>query len=376
MSIGTSHVDNGRLEVTDQEKVLQNTVLLQLGAENQSERGEMRGFAGFEYVNYSGDDLEDKSLYYVQFDAERRFELSDFSVQGGFTEDHLLRTAYIADSPNVLPSEIADFASTNQGLVDGTDVDLGVVTQQIKRTRSEIAPELTYKHSQRTDISLKMDYYSVEFDDSGTGVSLIDNESTSYAMRVTHATTPISSYFMEVDSTHYKPERGPETDSLELTFGWRRSLSELTQFSVQVGARKTDYEDRSKESGVLARVSLSRRVAEGILRGSLGRSLMPNAWGDVVEADTLNLSYRKNLSPRISVFVRGDIYMMDTDDRFSIGRSQDYYNLTAGLNWSLTRELYLGLSYNYRFIDREFDSDHTDANTISLAFSYRPLKSL
>ena len=107
-------------------------------------------------------------------------------------------------------------------------------------------------------------------------------------------------------------------------------------------------------------------------RGSVERSVLPTAYGDVVEADRINLGYTGAVSETLTFRLNLNAYDIKSDSSGRSSSNRKYATVTPSLSLALSETWNVALGYTYRWTDRENDPSSASSNSASLSLIYRP----
>lgn len=378
--------DNVRMEQDDepgqheQEGVVA-TATAQARVRNLTEISELSGVAGFTYLTYQGvDDLDDQPTGFLDLRASRRTERTDYGLRASARSEVILRRVQeILDDfePGDGDMDLGDdgqapgddLPGPGDEPIDG-DIDDNVVREQIERTRIILTPYVGYALNERTDARLGYSYFALRYEAQGEDAGLRDSDSHSVYGQLTRDLSPRDRVNLRVQMSRFEPDESIDSDAYEATVGWTRDVSPRITVGVELGARQVDSE-LSDSYGTVFALQGVFDTERGEFSGFLQRSVLPSAFGDLVEADRLDLSYRRAISERMSFgfSVRGFDTRRDSGDS---DRDRSYLSAGPRLNWALSPAWDVGVAYTYRWTQRENESGSAAGNSVSLSLIYRP----
>ena len=122
----------------------------------------------------------------------------------------------------------------------------------------------------------------------------------------------------------------------------------------------------------------SLTTREGNIRGSLRRALQPNAFGQVLETDTVSLSYQRKLSERIDLALTANYTNWESESTSAglvVFESEfERFDVGPSLLWSFHPNFSARLHYEYRWLEEERGafSGSGSANAFGIAIRYSP----
>lgn len=369
----TSYEDNVRLE-QDEDDAIVTSATAQARVRNVTETSQVSGVAGLTYLNYSGaDELDDEEAGFLEFDAGRNTERVGYGVRASLRSDVILRRVdRIPEGFDLSDRDMGDGAGAIEEELPelGLDVDEGVVREQIERRSMLVSPYLAYSLTERSQTRVGYTFYGLRYDDDARDAGLQESDSHSVFAQLSREVTPLDTMDVRIRASHFEPEASLESDNYELTVGWQRQISPRLTLGGEIGGRRVES-DISNDEGLVFSLRGSYDTERGRFSGSLQRSVLPSAFGDVVEADRLELSYRRSLSQRatFSFSLRGYETRRDSGNS---DRDRSFLTAAPNLSYALSPTWNVGVGYTYRWTDREDELGSASGNAVSLSLVYRP----
>jgi hypothetical protein len=163
--------------------------------------------------------------------------------------------------------------------------------------------------------------------------------------------------------------------------GLNYKITETLAGDIFVGPQRIDSKtDLGTEtttktaSGTSYGVELSKQFERSNLYLSVNRGAVPTGSGEPLLQERLGLGYRHQFSPRLSISVPFAIFRNETI-RFGDGGGQGadrrvFFSALPELNWRVTEDLALGVSYRYRYERFENSGTSADSNAVFVSLFY------
>ncbi|MEQ8857263.1 MAG: hypothetical protein RIC56_01325 [Pseudomonadales bacterium] len=362
------HDDNVRMSPTDEEDGLVNTLTGQLTLRQVTERADFAAIVGATYLDYSGVDLDDEDIEFLQVRGIWEGERVRYGLRGSVRRDVLLRTADTLDDFTGGAGD-EDFVVDDDTSIPPDDVDVGSVETQIRRIRTDVSPRVDFELGARTGLGLAYRYYANEYDEE-PGVDVQDGEQHEVGVELARNLSEISTFRLRARAARFDPEVDETVDSYEIVAGLDRRFSDRFFGSIEVGGRRAET-DQETDNGFVVRLRGIQSLERGRLAASLERSLVPSTSGDMVERDTARLQFYRSVSDRVAISVESRAYRISESTGVG-GGDRDYVEIEPRIERALSPSWSLGLSYRYRWVDRENEVDSASSNAVSLFLSFRP----
>jgi hypothetical protein len=303
-----------------------------------------------------------------------------WGLNGAVRRDVLLRTVGTILDPTGAPGT-SGTPPPGQGtdgvpIGDGIGSDAGSVQEQVRRTRTEASPFASYQLSQNTNMRLGYSYLGLAYDkESATGLQ--DSTTQAVTLDLSNRVTQRDIVRLGIGAARFDPNANPDsTDAYQMSVGWDRDFSERVRAGIDVGGQ---WSERAGDTntGYLVRLRASRTTDVGVLNARFAHSLQPGGYGDLVESDTLDLTYRVNLSSRLELNVNGRGYRIrqSSNQTSNNNNDRDYAEIGPELTYALFESLRVGAYYHYRWVDRQSDGSAT-SNAVGLTLTYQPKRAI
>lgn len=312
-------------------------------------------------TNYTGNEFEDTH--------EEQVTLSSF-VQS--TE----RTRLGLDA-RVRWDTLFESAVLGSGTGDIQDVDIGLVTTQVRRNYRELLPSVGYALSERSSLTFRYRLTDVLFDDVGT-TGLVDYQqhflSGTYSYRLTD-TTDLQAV---VQGAQFRPAAGTESETTALLAGISHKFSATANVGFRAGVGKTtetltDGSQVDNSTFVLEALATQRSELSQ-LEGVVSRDVQPSGSGKSVAADQLRVNWNRYLSPTTAFFLRTTVISANVLEGSDPLVDRRYAEAEAGLGWYWTPEWSFSAAYKYR--NQKYDAavDSAQSSGVSVALAWAPLR--
>ena len=379
--------DNIRLSTDgEEESAIATTVGGAWHVRNVTETSSVDAVLGAQYLMYSGYDgtneLDNEDIEYGEIHARMRGERLQWGLNGSVRRDVILRTVGAIIDPSSQP------ATPNEGTPPpveggvpigegvGSDVDAGSAQEQVRRLRTQASPYVAYDLSQKTNLRLGYSYLGVDYDKE-TATGLEDSTTQAVTLDLSNRVTERDAARIGIGAARFDPDNSPDsTDAYQASVGWDRDFTDRVRAGIDLGAQSSDR-DGDTYNGYLLRLRASRTTDVGILRARYAHSLQPAGYGDLVESDTLELTYRIDLTSRVDLSIDGRGYRIrESSNQISnANNDRDYVDVGPKLTYELLESLRVGAYYRYRWVDRQ-DEGSGSSNAVGITLTYQPLRRL
>jgi hypothetical protein len=378
--VDSQYDDNVRLSTDGEDSAIATTTGGELHVRNVTESSEVEGIAGAKYLTYSGyngpDQLDNEDIEYGEIHARVRAERLQWGLNGAVRRDVLLRTVGTILEPIGVPGTTGTpppvQGTDGVPIGDGIGSDAGSVQEQVRRTRTEVSPFASYQLSQKSSLRLGYSYLGLDYDKE-TATGLDDSTTQAVTLDLMNRVTQRDVARIGFGAARFDPDNNPDsTDAYQFSAGWDRDFSDRVRAGFDVGGQ---WSERAGDTntGYLLRLRASRTTDAGVLRARFAHSLQPAGYGDLVESDTLDLTYRVNLSSRLDLNVDGRGYRtrQSSNQSSNDNNERDYVEIGPELTYALFESLRVGGYYHYRWVDRQSEGSAT-SNAIGLTLTYQP----
>jgi len=371
----TSYDDNVRLSTEELEDAgFVNTAMIQARVANITETTQVSGVIAASFVDYAQTrDTEDSDNLVLRFIADQRFERGSVGATVSAERDSVFRYAGIITDPFSFQDESEIDRELNDLADNAEDVDEAVIREQLERTRFGVAPQASYNINSRTTASLRYQYYEVQFDDEDLanqfGAQDTETQTATASMRRT--LTERSSATMSVSTTKFDPKQDAGSDAYEVNLGIDRQMSERTSLRATIGVNRVSPDIGEDNDGNSGSLEITHATNNGLLRASIRRSLYPSAYGEILESDMLQFSYRHRFSARFAASI-GANGISSSSNQGQSNQDRDFFAVNPEVVWAFSENLQITAGYQFTWNDRENESGDATSNALFLSFSYQP----
>lgn len=369
LSVSTD--DNARLTPSSADAIVLGKLTAQGHLRNVSETHTISALIGGTLNEYDNADdrFEDKKNLFTTLRANRVLSFGTVGLQASAKRDDLTRSATVirtGDGSEFLDELIED--------VEADDVDVASTREQAERTRYRLSPNVSFRTSALGTLQLSASHDRTRYDRIGRLIGLRDRESDGVEATFTQRVNPTNSFNATTRASRFTSEGSADVDAFEGRLGWSRDLSELTSVLLEVGARRSEPDIGESETGFVYRLRGTRKLETGRIALSAERSLMPDPYGNVVDADRVSALWNRRFSPRmnVSVSLRGYRTRFEGRGAGVTGRDRDYAEVRTRLRWRMNEDWSISANYSYRWLDRKILQDSAASNDFSLTLSYTP----
>lgn len=312
------------------------------------------------------DDLQ-RLEQFLEFDTRYRSPRSDFALFGGYSR----RDAYTSELVE------ADF--------DEFDPDDPVVSQTTRlvldntRTRYQLRPRYTYQLSERTGLQAAVTAEVVDYESEGT-TSQVDFSFWQVDGTWVRQLDPRSKLsFGPYYSRYEARDDTTESDAYGLVVNWDREWTQRLRGGLTFRVERNEWTRtlpapaEETETAWGAVLNLESRGEISLWRVNLGRQITPTGSGTKANLDQLRVAYHRSLSPRLTSISAVRLLRVRSQTDFARGDDRDYARLELGLQWAMTRTLFIGTGYEFTW--REFTQEGEDAlnNAVYVSLKYEGL---
>lgn len=304
---------------------------------------------------FPGESAEESTDYFLQGLIEDLTPRRRTGVQAAFS------------SQDVVRSETPD-AEFEGDLGDPQDVGSGRITLRNRRDLVRIAPYFSYDLTQRHGLELRAHYVDAQFDNQQSFQQDFSDAGASAGLAFKFS--PRSRITVRALASRY--ETSFDTDAYGGHAEWATDFSPTALMYLRVGAQKTEPEDRSSETSVVAGVGGRWTRERNALFLDLTRTVEPISAGTVVERHQLRLRVDHDVSPRLSLLL-GMRASRDEDIREAgTYPTREYAAADVGLEWRWLRYVAVTAAYNYRWQEYADEPSDASANGFLIGLVYEP----
>lgn len=344
---------------------------LRLG--RRSELWDLSANARLRASRYEGQDGLDTVDNFFDVTAKRRFERGSFDASANLTNDTTLQNETI-------------------------DLDTGLTTAQIDRSRRDLQLAASYMFTESTWVEASVGYSMTEYDD-GERYGLFDYDNLTPGLRLSHQLNPKTQVFAILNHTKVDYDRfdelQSETDSLQI--GAAYEFTERWKLNGSIGSRRTrtsqtvfDIVPRpgleflfpfiydvvslprdSETTGLVYNATLSRSFETGSLGLNASRSVTPSSTGSDTDTTAVTLNADRRFSAKLLGRLAVSYFQSETVGNTTTTADRDRYRVAPSLSWRLDEDLTLNAGYSYTRLSRgSTGTDSVDSNAAFLSLGY------
>lgn len=370
VEVAAQHIDNPRLEETGDTDDISGG-LVDLGAEwrRNTPTSSVVFRPSAQVYRYGSDSNEDSEAYLVDFDAENRGQRSEWRLRANYRQQQVFRG-------ETTPAEIDDI-----GLEDDVQTGTGQTFERRQRDLFRIRPGFTFELTERTGLSLDLNYLDVQYDTDELGEA-VDYANTRADIGLVRALTPDSSLTFGVFGQTYDPDSATrrETESIGARVRYEKDVTDISSFFIEVGGQESDIQNPVdpltdvSETSYLWNVGYDRRLERTRWRFDVGQQVTPSGSGFMVERDLARVIMQHQLKPRWLLELSGVFMQTDTlgVEDVVTANDRDWAEGRITLGYQVTRSWTVeGL---YRLTHQDFADIPGDAqeHEFRLSLVYRP----
>ena len=348
-----------------------------IGTETPSESGYIaEASARFQYESQTSEFYIDPRVRTRNYGSNSELNSDDQFLRMEFNRDTPLTNFRIRTNYNRESVRTAERADTDFDIEDPDDIgniDTGRTDLRDRRERLQITPSFLYRFTDVSAVSARLDYNDVRYDEAFQG-QLTDYADTRLELAYRRSWTPRNTAIIGASFRNYQTDQGNnETDGIGFNLGFDRQISQTTRFRATAGLEDTEVLNADNEVEWVANVSLARRLETTNLIVQYRRSIAASGSGRLGARDSVNLNFTRTLSDKISAGIGARVYETRAVGGNLAGFDERaYVQLRSQFTWFLTEAFSIEANYRYTFLDRESLNESSNANEITLWFSYRP----
>ncbi|MBV1907498.1 MAG: outer membrane beta-barrel protein [Pseudomonadales bacterium] len=384
----TEYDDNVRMSTDNANDAFITTATGQVRLQRITETSAISATAGLSFLKYSGvNNLDDQDMQFLDLNLSKKQERAQFRLNGSYRRDLMLRrSSFIQGVDDLLsnsdPQEDTEIIPDD--LEEIPDLDDAATRLQIRRERVRVQPSVRWQFSERLNGNIAISHSSLSYGRAAQLVGLRDNNSQTGKLTLSRRMSDKNTLSVSTSIRLFDPDRNAKSQNYELRTILNHQYSERSQIGVQIGVRRTKVDasanrPSSKDTGFTFRVNGSRSYQRTHVRASAERSILPNSFGQLVEADRLSLGVTHKISARADLLLDTRAYTTDsgsssnTDD----GQKRKFLQLSPTIQYRLTPTFNMNLAYKYTWVDRAQNTFTTpgsaSGSSLALALSYTPL---
>lgn len=303
----------------------------------------------------------DSDDQFLDFDFNHVTLKSEFGIRSSFNRESV-RTAeradpdFDVDDPNEIPIDETGDTFSNE-----------------RRERFHIAPQWSYKFTERTSLDLRASYTDVSYDESLVSF-LVDYTDWRLEGALSRNLSERTRAYFGVGMRQFENELGVnDVDGVGARVGIQSDISETTLVQAEIGYEETERSLTGESDGnFVANFNIVRRLETVSLLAQYRRDVAAGGNGRVTARDSLNFTLQKQFTERVT----GDLGLRafqteSIDDQAVNFQELDYAEFRAALNVALSRAF--SVEGDYRHARRERgNAGEADSNAFILWLIYRP----
>lgn len=346
--------DNGHLSLNNPTTTVGQLLSPAVKLSNNSEVSEFSLDSRFDFWKYNEDTISHQDQFF-DLKSSRRLEKSSYRLD-------------------------ASYYRTSTTVTELYDSGLGLrVADRVLQLA--VAPSAQFQFSELDSASVSYRVSKVEYQSENAGLVDYLVHSVSLAYQHNLSVTDQVSLTGQFQRYDYESVGSVEnfSDTLSVYVGYLTQFNETLSGSLYLGVQKSEYElkvagigEPFDEEGGYVAANLTSRNELNRYTIDFSRSVSPSSSGSSFNQDKLKVAARRRFVETISgVLALTTIRREAIDSRFA-SDDRNYFELSTGLLWRLTRDLSLDTRYRYR---RQryptLSSDWADSNAIIISVVYK-----
>jgi hypothetical protein len=292
-----------------------------------------------------------------------------------------------------LAREIAGNGTNVQDSSDSDDL-FGIAKRRFKKS---IKPEWNHSLTEKTNLNLSYEFTDVTYQDAeSTGRT--DYSIHSGQLSLSYQLTENTSIFVIPSTTLFStPDADSSTTYYSLQAGIQHKFSERWEAEIVAGGRYSRSEfnkrrtnkdidgnpvpvfntggqiidkDHSSGLGSLANASITHHYTTGSIEASIGQDIRPTGNGDLQTSNEAALTWTHQLSEHLDFSLPASFLRAEAINSDSDRLDRTYYQVAPRLNWRLTPELSMALSYRYRYQKYKVLTGSANSHNAMLSVTY------
>ncbi len=348
---------NRSLTTADHESTSTSSLIPTVNFLRQTDVSTNNIIARVQASRFSDDTIQDANTQRLDYRFKYKGLRSSIKIKGKYTQDTTLSAL---NDFELGIDDIDDTGGNDEGVT-------GLNKIEVKRRKLRIDPQWIYSLSESYKVNINYSYKSrfysqntanlIEFDQNIVGLSLVkkfdERDSISYG----------------VSRSYFNPEDNDEnTENSAISFGYLRRISALSEFSLIIGARRTDTPTESTD-GSIYRFRYKNKGEVSKLFIEVKRELSGSGIGSLVEDNILDIKYLLRLTPLTSFKLR-----VRAIDRRSLGddnsASKFKFSIEPKFKFILSENFITEISYRYRQEDFDSTNNTADSSAVFLGIIY------
>jgi hypothetical protein len=321
------------------------------------------------FHHYDEEAIRDTDVRLLTLSGRTRAKRSRWNVRGFYKSD----TTVTSITEVAVEDPVDETENGDADELDGGIVDVDLVVVEIRRNQLRLQPSWTWAMTQRNSLRLGYRLNDVRY----SGEDLLDDYRThGVEVALRRELSLRNNLEASVAAARYeRPDREISSDDYTIRLNLTRDFSPLTRgrFAVGVRSTKVTRDDlRDESEGATVNIGLTRRPSPSTrYRMDLERSVRPSGSASAVFlSDLFRISATHDLTPRLSLMLRGLAFRNESLDPERTSADRVYYSIETGFNRMMTRFWSIGGSYRYRWQKYAERADSVDSNGVYLSISY------
>jgi len=363
VTVDANYTDNLILQATDPKSDTWYRVVPTFTLDTENDRYVFSGAMRYRVLRYQRDTKNNNEEVLASITTSRKYEGLTWGLSSRY-ELTANRTTALEDS----------------GLV-------GVVTD---RELSSLTLSMQTQMSEKLSLNMGLTGTEVRYPDV-TDDRLIDYKNYSVNSSVSQKMTARSQLLYTLTASRFKPAMSGDgvdssVDNTELRFTFQRDISETFSIKVIIGGRKTRVRVKtdvmqgdaqiveSSEKRTVGGIEFHQKFENSSWKGQLKTEVIATGLGSAQEQKKLQMSYDRQLAPRLSLNVSVTRNQNKSLSKEAGGLNRQYTKLRVGLSWNISRVS--AMIGGYQFIRQDSDALsgnalRADENSVSIRIDYK-----
>ncbi len=372
-SLYSRYDDNIGLEPNNGKSTLETTLAAGAQVQRNTEVLALRARALLGYIDYSNSDLRNRDEQALDWASRYKGERHAWRFDGVFKRD----TTFAVITNQTL-SEVVGGGGGTVGVVPPGGIgepdltDIGVTEKQVRRNRLTLRPSWDYNLTQRTSVGLDYRFIDVSYANE-PGVDLVDHRTHALEGSLAYKLAPNETMIGSIEGARFRADAtDSETDNVSLLGTYVRGFSPVSEGLFALGVRRSTVKEPGVDdtsTGAIVRARLTRKLQAGSLSFGAGREVRPSGSSRMVETDSIDAVFERELTPRLT-FSLGGIAFKIRPLLAGGTEARRYYRVEPALYYALTQKLSLEGSYRYRWQKRDVDPNSAESNAVLIGIRY------
>lgn len=331
-------------------------------------------------VGRSSDNELDRTDLFSNLTAAYEDELNSWFLGFDWRRETLLRTLIVdpveidepvVDLEEAPPPDPDDFSG------DGDELPGTQVRTDVQRDRFRISPVYSRSLSERTALDLGYRFSATVFEDIA-GSNLEDSTSHTIFGSLDFDLTPIDTLIGRVEYDRFDADTS-SFDQVGVLGGVNHAFSETFEGVVLGGFKYTSFSSDDNASGQDTNFVYSAVFAKKLRTGRafavFQRDTQGGGSGNLRTVHQLDLQWNTELVPKQGFFsFAGRVFSIENIETGVEAREPErvYFQLQPRFSWRFHPQLFVDISYRFRFNDpEEQDAAHSNAAIVGINYSFQ-----